>query len=60
MTIGAQSAVLGLGKPTKLQRLDYTRDLRVTLYKITLGNGNQRRCLSLRRIWGYACYYDEL
>ena len=27
-----QSAVLGLGKPTELQRLDYTRDLCVTDY----------------------------
>ena len=34
----AESAVLDLGKPIKLQRLDCTRDLRVTLYKITLHN----------------------
>ena len=34
----AESAVLYLGKPIKLQHLDCTCDLRVTLYKITLHN----------------------
>ena len=34
----AESSVLDLGKPIKLQCLDCTCDLRVTLYKITLHN----------------------
>ena len=47
----AESAVLDLGK-SQLQGLNYSRDLSVALYKISLRIHNRRSCTSyLRRIY---------